>query len=74
MVDLVKVAARLEAEEKFTVNYRFPVRTVDGEVTHEVRQGKLLDVAEDAGLLYISYQGEVIWIKQEEVMELMPDA
>ena len=74
MVDLAKVAARLDAEEKFTVNYRFPVRTVDGEVTHEVRQGKLLDVAEDAGLLYISYQGEVIWIKQEEVMELMPDA
>jgi hypothetical protein len=74
VVDLVKVAARLEAEEKFTVKYRFLVRPADGEVTHEVRQGKLLDVAEDAGLLYISYQGEVIWIKQEEVMELMPDA
>lgn len=73
MVDIANIAARVDADEKFSVKYNFPVRRADGQVEHEVRQGKLLDVAEEAGLLYVSYQGEVIWVKQEEVIEVTPE-
>ena len=73
MVDLVEVAARLEAEEKLKLTYRFPVRSARGDVAFETRQGDLLDVAEEAGLLYVSHRGDVIWVKIEEVVEIAPD-
>ncbi|MCL5103222.1 MAG: hypothetical protein M1133_03785 [Armatimonadetes bacterium] len=73
MVDLVEVAARLETEEKLKITYRFPVRSASGDVTYETRQGDLLDVAEEAGLLYVSHRGDVIWVKIEEVVEITPD-
>ncbi|MCL5105131.1 MAG: hypothetical protein M1133_13590 [Armatimonadetes bacterium] len=70
MIDLTEVAARLDADDRLRLTYRFPVRSADGEVTFETRQGDLLDVAEEAGLLYVSHHGEVIWVKLEEVIEL----
>ncbi len=70
MLDLSEIAAMLDREEKFVVTYRLPVSTVDGQVGYETRQGKLLDVAEDAGLLYVSHQGQVIWIKADEVVSV----
>ena len=70
MVDLSKVAARLEADEELKLVYRFPVSSADGQVEHEVREGKLLDVAEEAKLLYVSHNGDVIWVKVDEVVSV----
>lgn len=70
MLNLAEIAASLDREEKFMVTYRLPVSSADGQVGYETRQGKLLDVAEDAGLLYVSHQGQVIWIKTDEVVSV----
>ena len=73
MVDLSDVAARLDADERLTVKYRFRVRSASGQVEHKVRTGKLLDVAEEARLLYVSHEGEILWIKEREVVEVTQD-
>lgn len=73
MVDLSEVAARLDADEKLKLRYRFPVSSANGDVQYESREGKLLDVAEEARLLYVSHKGEVIWIKLEEVLGISED-
>ena len=70
LVDLSKVAARLEADEELKLVYRFPVSSAAGKVEHEVREGKLLDVAEEAKLLYVSHRGDVIWVKLDEVVSV----
>ncbi|MHB9036264.1 MAG: hypothetical protein ACYC64_06330 [Armatimonadota bacterium] len=72
-MDISDVAARLDADEKLILTYRFPVRSRDGQVEHETREGELLDVAEEANLLYVSHKGEVIWVKPEEVVAVIPD-
>ena len=74
MVDLSDVAARLDSDEKLQVKYRFPVRSADGQVEYETRTGKLLDVAEEARLLYVSHEGEILWIREREVVEVTQDA
>lgn len=74
MVDLVDIAARLDADEKLKLKYRFPVRLADGQVEYELRTGRLLDIAEEAKLLYVSHQNEVIWVKLDEAVDVVPDA
>ena len=71
MVDLLRIAERLDSDERLRLKYRFPVRAADGQVDYEVREGRLLDVAEEAKLLYVSHNGEVIWVKVEEVIEIV---
>lgn len=73
MVDLRSIAERLDADEKLRLTYRFPVRVADGDVEFEIRTGKLLDVAEEAKLLYVSHEGEVIWIKVDEIVAVEPE-
>ena len=73
MVDLTDLAARLDADEKLRVTYRFPARSADGQVECETRDGKLLDVAEEAGVLYVEHKGQVVWVKLEEVDQVAPD-
>ncbi|MDH7602128.1 MAG: hypothetical protein QHI38_08265 [Armatimonadota bacterium] len=73
MIDLKEIAARLDAEEKMRLKYRFPVSLPDGDVRYEIREDRLLDVAEDARILYVSRGGEVIWVKLEEAIEIVPD-
>jgi hypothetical protein len=73
LIDLSGVAARLDADEKFKLTYRFPVRSANGQVDYETREGRLLDVAEEAKLLYVSYEGDVIWVKVEEAIELVSE-
>jgi len=73
LVDLSDVAARLDADEKMRLTYRFPVRSADGHVDYETRTGRLLDIAEEAKLLYVSHEGEVIWVKLEEALDVTPD-
>lgn len=74
MVDLSEVAARLDAEEKLKLRYKFPKRSRDGkEVTWCERCGKLLDVEEEANLLYVSQENAVVWIKKDEALEVLPD-
>lgn len=74
MLDLNEVAARLDADEKLSLKYRFPVSLANGQVEYETREGKLLDVAEDARLLYVSCNGEVIWVKEDEVIDITQQA
>jgi hypothetical protein len=69
-VDLAEVAARLDADEKLAVTYRFPVSSATGEVEYQTRQGNVLDVAEESQRLYVSHNGDVIWIKAEEVVSI----
>lgn len=73
MIDVSDIAFRLDAEEKLKLTYRFPVRTADGQLDHQVREGKILDVSEEADLLYVSHNKEVIWVKPEEVVDVAPD-
>jgi len=72
LFDLVEVAARLDADEKLAVTYRFPVNSANGQGEYETRQGALLDVAEEAKLLYVSYNDQIFWIKQDEVVSITP--
>ena len=74
VVDLMDVAARLDADEKLRLEYRFPVRSAEGRVEYERRSGQLLDIAEEARLLYVSHEGEILWIKIEEAIEVTPEA
>ena len=71
-VDLSEIADKLDRDEKLTVTYRFPVST-NGDTQFETRTGRLLDVAAEAKLLYVSYEGQVIWIKDNEVISLTPE-
>ena len=73
MVDLFRIAERLDSDEKLRLKYRFPVRAADGQVDYEVREGKLLDVSEEAKMLYVLHNGEVIWVKLEEVIDIVAD-
>ena len=71
-MDLSDIAARLDSDEKLNIKYRFPIRTAEGLVDFETRVGKLLDVAEDAKLLYVSHKDDVIWVKADEVIDVAP--
>jgi len=73
LIDLADVAARLDAEERLQLTYRFPVSSADGQVNYETRTAKLLDVAEQAKLLYVQHEGEVIWVKLDEAIEVEPE-
>lgn len=73
MIDLSDVAARLDADEKLKLTYRFPVSSGSGAVKYETRTAKLLDIAEDSSLLYVRHEGEVIWVKMDEAIEVLPD-
>lgn len=72
-MDLSNVAARLDADERLKLTYRFPVSSGRGTVRYEVRTAKLLDVAVQSSLLYVNHDDEVIWIKLDEVIELQPE-
>ena len=73
MVDLSVIAAKLNADEKLKLAYRFPVCAANGNVDYEDRSGRLLDVDADAKLLYVSHGKEVIWVKPDEVIDVFPD-
>ncbi len=72
MVDLSEITARLDNDEKLNLKYRVPVRSANGDVGYEVRTGRLLDVAEGPRLLYVSHGEQVIWVKQDEAIEVEP--
>jgi len=72
-MDLSNVAARLDADERLKLTYRFPVSSGTGTVRYEVRTAKLLDVAVESSRLYVNHDDEVIWIKLDEVIELQPE-
>lgn len=73
MLNLSEIAARLDADEKLKLKYRFPVSTGNGNVRYEIRTAKLLDVAVESNVLYVSHENEVIWIKLEEAIEVTED-
>jgi hypothetical protein len=72
VLDIYDIAARLENDEHLEITYEVAVRSRDGQITRETRQCKLLDVAEESGLLYVSHKGKIIWVKLDEVLEINP--
>ncbi len=74
MIDLVDISARLDGEEELTLAYKFPVRNEDGTIDYKAYEGKLLDVDEKAGRLFVSHDGEVVWVTANEVIEIKPSA
>lgn len=71
-LDLKKIAARLDDEEKLSLKYRFLVS--DGEETEwVVRTDRLLDVAEDSNILYVDHDGEPVWVQLDEALELISE-
>lgn len=74
LIDLSDIAARLDADEKLKLTYRFPVSSGSGSVTYETRTARLLDVAEESEMLYVRHEGEVIWVKVDEVLEVLPES
>jgi hypothetical protein len=74
VLDLFDIANRMESDEKFILKYKIPITRNDGSVIYESRQGKLLDVAEHTGRLYVDYRGKVIWVHSDEVEELVSDS
>lgn len=69
-MDLSSVAARLDADERLKLTYRFPVSSGSGNVKYEIRTARLLDVAVESSLLYVNHEDEVIWIKLDEAIEV----
>jgi hypothetical protein len=72
MVDLKAIAARLDDDKKLILKYRTLVAT-DGRADWVVRIDPLLDVAEDRGILYVDCDGEPIWVRMEEVIEVLDE-
>jgi len=48
-----------------------PMRGEDGSIEMETREGRILDVAEDAKLIYVAQGDQVIWVKLEEAVEVL---
>jgi|LSQX01.1.fsa_nt_gb hypothetical protein len=74
LLDLSAIAAKLDADERLKLTYRLPISSSDGSVVYETRTARLLDVSEESGLLYVRQEGEVIWVKIDEAVEVTPDA
>lgn len=70
MVNLSDIAVRLDSNEELTLTYKYPVSTPDGQVEYQTRKGKLLDIAEDAKILYVSHESEVVWVKLDEAIDV----
>ena len=73
-IDLLELAKRLEREEALQLRYLCPLRSRNGEaVSYEERVGQLLDVALDTDKLFVRCNSQVIWIKPEEVIDLIEE-
>ncbi len=70
MIDLTEIAARLDRDEKLMLKYRMPVGD-EGRMQWVVRIDRLLDVAEDCGILYVERAGEPAWIAVDEALEVV---
>lgn len=69
-MDLKKIAVRLDDEERLELRYKTLV-TVDGRNEWVLRTGRLLDVAEDSNILYVDKDGEPVWVRVDEVVEII---
>lgn len=69
-MDLKKIAARLDDEENLWLKYRTPVG-VDGKDEWVIRKDRLLDVAEDSNVLYVDQDGQPVWVRVDEVVEVI---
>lgn len=70
MIDLHKIAARLDNEEKLRLKYRAPA-AADRKSDYTIRTDRLLDVAEDFGVLYVDRDGDPVWVRIEEAIEVL---
>lgn len=71
-VDLRTIAARLEDDEKLALKYR-ALTTEEGRVEWVVRTDRLLDVSEDRQILYVDRDGTPVWVRVDEVVEVLLD-
>lgn len=71
-VNLREIAIRLDGEEELMLRYRVPVAVPEG-MDWVVRTDRLLDVAEDCGILYVERDGEPAWVRVEEAIQVIPE-
>ncbi len=69
-LNLKEIAARLDEEKRLKLKYRQPVMTDEG-TEWVVRTDPLLDVAEDRKILYVDCEGQPIWVRVEEAIEVV---
>jgi hypothetical protein len=72
MVNLLEIAARLDEDERLMLKYRMPVGA-EGQVQWVVRVDRLLDVAEERGIVYVERDGEPAWVAVDEALEVMTE-
>jgi hypothetical protein len=65
-MDLRKIAAKLDEKEILSLKYKMGC---DG----EIRTDRLLDVAEDTGILYVSQNGVPVFVKLDEAIEIIEE-
>ena len=74
VIDLTALAERLERDEALLLKYLCPLQTANGtSMRYEERVGDLLDVAVETDRLFVRCNSQVIWIKPEEVIDLIED-
>lgn len=72
MLELKEIAARLDNDERLRLTYR--VHAIGRrEIEWEVRTDRLLDVAEDTGVFYVDRSGVPVWVKLDEVIEVLAE-
>ncbi|MEN6520654.1 MAG: hypothetical protein ABFD46_05820 [Armatimonadota bacterium] len=67
-MDLRKIATRLDNEEKMWLKYRAPIGSGG---KNEIRKDRLLDVAEESDVLYVDRDGQPVWVRVDEVIEII---
>ena len=71
--DLFDLAMRLEADEKMTLRYSWPLSDENtGAVLYEERADPLLDVAEESGVLFVYHNGDILKVLADEAIEVLP--
>lgn len=71
-MDLKEIAARLDDEEILWLKYRAPI-SENGKNECVVRTDRLLDVAEDSSILYVEQNGQPVWVRADEVIEVIKE-
>lgn len=72
MLNLSEIAARLDEDENLLVKYRVSVN-LKGNQENQIRTDRLLDVAEENGILYVEQNGAPVWLKADEVIEIISE-
>ena len=69
-MDLRDIAARLEDDEKLVLKYKALVKK-NNQVEWVIRTDRLLDVSEERHILYVDRDGDPVWVRIDEAIEVI---